>query len=245
MTGAQIFLERCREASGVKVTITHLVIKAVAEALRRHPESNSIIRLGWVYLRETVDVFVQVTSDGGEDLGGVKIAGADRKSIIEVASELQHRVERIRAHQDTDIETSKNTLTRAPHWLLGPIMKLTEFLTHTLGLDLSAIGLKRDPFGGAMVSSIATFGIDWALAPIVPFSRSPIVLLVGTVQPRPWVVGDGVEPRPVLIVGATFDHRLLDGYQASRLARVVIEVLDDPASALDTPELANASEPQD
>ena len=96
-----------------------------------------------------------------------------------------------------------------------------------------------------MVSSIATFGIDWAPAPIVPFSRSPIVLLVGTVQHRPWVVGDSVDPRPVLIVAAAFDYRPLDGYQASRLGRVVVEVLDDPASALDAPELANASDPQD
>ena len=54
----------------MKVTITHLVIKAIAEALDRHPESNSTIRLGWVYLFETVEVFIQVTRDGGEDLGG-------------------------------------------------------------------------------------------------------------------------------------------------------------------------------
>ena len=63
----------------------------------------------------------------GRISGGVKIAGADRKSIIEVASELQHRVERIRAYQDTEIETSKDTLTRAPHWLLGPIRNSSSF----------------------------------------------------------------------------------------------------------------------
>ena len=110
------------------------------------------------------------------------------------------------------------------------MLRLTEFATYTLGLDLTALGVKPDPFGAAMVSNIGTFGIDWALAPIVPFSRCPIVLIVGKVRTRPWVVGDAVLPRPVLIIGCTFDHRLLDGALASALARVVLEVLGDPAS---------------
>jgi pyruvate dehydrogenase E2 component (dihydrolipoamide acetyltransferase) len=233
MTRALAFLERLRERSGVRVTVTHLAIKAIAAALRRYPDSNAMIRRGWVYVRETVDVFAQVALEDGEDLGGAKIERADEKSLVEVARELHERVDRIRARRDPELETSKQMLDRVPNWLLGPIMRLTEFASHGLGLDLSGMGLKPDPFGGAMVSSIATFGIDWALAPIVPFSRCPIVLLVGTVQPRPLVVDGRVEARPVLIVGTTFDHRLLDGAQASRLAKVVIDVMSDPEKQLE------------
>ncbi|MGH7822104.1 MAG: 2-oxo acid dehydrogenase subunit E2 [Candidatus Binatia bacterium] len=235
MTEALRFLELVRERSGVRVTVTHLVIKAIAAALRRYPDSNAIIRRRWIYLRDSVDVFAQVTLDDGQDLGGTKVERADEKTIAEVAREMNERVERIRAHRDPELETSKRMLDRVPNALLGGAMRVTELLTHGLGLDLSRFGLKPDPFGGAMVSSIATFGIDWALAPIVPFSRCPIVLLVGTVQPRPFVVDGRVEARPVLIVGTTFDHRLLDGSQASRLARVVIDVLSNPAEHLEVP----------
>jgi pyruvate dehydrogenase E2 component (dihydrolipoamide acetyltransferase) len=236
MTDSLAFLERARERTGVRVTITHLVIKAIAEALHRHPESNAMIRRGWVELRNQVDVFAQVVTDEGDDLGGIKVERADEKTVVEVAAELGRRVERIRAHDDPELEQSKHMLDRVPNWLLGTVLRLTEHATHTLGLDLTRFGIKPDPFGGAMVSSIATFGLDWALAPMVPFSRCPIVLIVGKVQTRPFVVDGEVRARPVLIVGTTFDHRLLDGAQASRLARVVIEVLSNPAAHLAIPD---------
>ena len=232
MTEAQPFLERLRRESGVRVTPTHLVAKAIATALQRYPESNAIIRRRWVYQRESVDVFIQVVSDEGEDLSGIKVANADQKSVVEIARELTERAERIRAHRDPELERTKGMLDRVPNFLLGAMMKLTEFATHGLGLDLTRFGLKPDPFGTAMVSNIGTFGIDWALAPLVPFSRCAIVLLVGTVQPRPLVVDGQVMARPVLIVGVTFDHRLLDGAQSARLAKVVCDVIAHPTAHL-------------
>jgi pyruvate dehydrogenase E2 component (dihydrolipoamide acetyltransferase) len=225
---ALAYLERLRGESGVKVTPTHLVAKAIATALRRNPHANAVIRRGWVHLRERVDVFLQVVADGGEDLGGTKIERADEKSLVEIARELAEKAERIRAHRDPELEKTKRTMDRLPTFMLGWVLKLTEHATHTLGLDLTKLGVKPDPFGGAMVSNIGTFGIDYALAPIVPFSRCPIVLIVGTVRPRAIVVGGDVVARPVLIVGCTFDHRLLDGALASALARVVQEVISDP-----------------
>ena len=225
-------IERLRAESGLRVTFTHLVTKAIAEALRRHPDANGIIRHRWVYHRETVDVFVQVVSDEGQDLGGVKISRADEKSILDIARELAERSARVRAHRDPELETTKRLFDRIPHRIMGVLMKLTSFATHGLGLDLSRFGVSPDPFGSVMVSNIGTFGIDWALAPMVPFSRCPIVLLVGTVQQKPRVVDGRVVPRPVLVVGVTFDHRLFDGALAGRMAKVFCDVVAHPGPFL-------------
>ena len=227
------FLDRLRRDNGVRVTFTHLVVKAIAEALRRNPAANAIVRRRWIYARESVDVFVQVVSEGGDDLGGVKISRADEKTLVEIASEVAARAERVRAHRDPEIETTKRSMDRLPNWLLGPVMKATELATYGLGLDLSRFGLSKDPFGSVMVSNIGTFGIDWALAPLVPFSHCPIVLLVGTVQPRPVVVGDDVVARPVLLVGVTFDHRLMDGALAGRMSAVFCDLLQHPEKYLE------------
>lgn len=234
MTEGLRFLDRLRAETGVHVTVTHLVAKAIGIALRRIPDANAIIRGRWIYQRESVDVFVQISTDDGEDLSGAKITGVDEKSVVQIARELQEKAERIRAHRDPDLEKTKRMLDGLPHWLLGWAMKLTELATHGLGLDLSRFGVASDPFGAAMVSNVGTFGIDWALAPIVPFSRCSIVLLVGTVQPRPLAVAGQVVVRPVLIIGTTFDHRLLDGAQAGRMARIVTEILADPEKQLST-----------
>ncbi len=222
------YLERLRVESGVKVTPTHLVAKAIALALRQNPHANAVIRRGWVHLRERVDIFLQVVTEGGEDLGGTKIDCVDEKPLVEIARELAEKAARIRARRDPELEKAKRTMDRLPTFMLGWMLKLTEHATHTLGLDLTKLGVKPDPFGSAMVSNIGTFGIDCALAPIVPFSRCPIVLIVGTARPRAIVVDGQVVARPVLLVGATFDHRLLDGALASALARVVTAVIEDP-----------------
>jgi pyruvate dehydrogenase E2 component (dihydrolipoamide acetyltransferase) len=61
-------------------------------------------------------------------------------------------------------------------------------------------------------------------------SRTPILLALGAVEPRP-VARDGqVVIRPILVLSATFDHRLMDGYQAGRLAQAVKRYLADPAA---------------
>src|SRR5688572_14173976 len=88
-------LEYCKaqsDASSVKVTITHLIGKAVAEAIALRPDVNAVVRRGrYVYERDSVDVFFHVAFDEGENLGGAKVEAADKKSVIDIARELQTR----------------------------------------------------------------------------------------------------------------------------------------------------------
>jgi pyruvate/2-oxoglutarate dehydrogenase complex dihydrolipoamide acyltransferase (E2) component len=58
------------------------------------------------------------------------------------------------------------------------------------------------------------------------------VLTVGAVEKRPRAVGETVQVRPVLPIGATIDHRLIDGFQIGRVAERFRAILEDPASAL-------------
>ncbi|MCR4413043.1 MAG: 2-oxo acid dehydrogenase subunit E2, partial [Thermoguttaceae bacterium] len=54
------------------------------------------------------------------------------------------------------------------------------------------------------------------------------VVAVGRVEEKP-VVRDGlVVVRPVCVLCATFDHRVIDGRLAGRLARAVVGYLGDP-----------------
>src|SRR6185295_18320935 len=58
-TAALAFLESHGRAHDVKLTITHLVARAVALALRDQPELNTKVRFwGKIEQRQSVDVFV-------------------------------------------------------------------------------------------------------------------------------------------------------------------------------------------
>src|SRR5215470_2227802 len=74
MRAALAYVERVRDESGVRLTITHLVAKAVALAIRQYPTLNGIVAGGRIMLRETVDIFLQVATEGGTDLSGIKIS---------------------------------------------------------------------------------------------------------------------------------------------------------------------------
>jgi pyruvate/2-oxoglutarate dehydrogenase complex dihydrolipoamide acyltransferase (E2) component len=89
-----------------------------------------------------------------------------------------------------------------------------------------------DGFGSAMVTNVGMFGLPHGFAPLVPFSLVPIVLTIGEVRDAAVVEAGEVVVRPVLTVGVTLDHRVLDGYQAGRLAQRFCAVMRDPAAAL-------------
>ena len=202
-----------------KITITHLVARAVALALRDQPELNGKVRFwGRLEQRATIDVFVTVATEGNRDLSGARIDRADEKSLPDIAREIAERAGKIRGGKDPSYKKSKALLGQIPWWLARPATWLSDVLVNELHVDLPAQGMPRDPFGSAIVTSVGMFGIDSAFAPFVPLARCPMLILVPEVRPRPWAVGDRVEVRPVLRLCATFDHRLIDGAAAGRFA---------------------------
>jgi len=235
MRSALAYLERLREESGVRVTVTHLVARGVALALRQYPGLNGIVSRGRIMLRETVDIFLQVAIEGGRELSGIKISRADEKSVVEIAREMEARVERLRARQDRQVERTKSLLDRIPVPLLGPLMRAISYLTYDLDLDLTRFGIVKDEFGSAMVTNVGMFGLAEAFAPLVPFSRTPLVVLVGEVQEKPVAESGRVEIRPVMTLGVTFDHRFMDGWHGGAMAQLFRAYIEDPAR-FDEPE---------
>jgi pyruvate/2-oxoglutarate dehydrogenase complex dihydrolipoamide acyltransferase (E2) component len=83
-----------------------------------------------------------------------------------------------------------------------------------------------------MITNIGVFGLPRAFAPLVPFTRVPIVITVGAIHDAPIAEAGQVVVRPIVTLGVTLDHRLLDGYQAGKLAQRFQAVLNDPQSAI-------------
>jgi len=234
----QQYLEKRTAESGVKCTLTHATTRALALLLKKFPECNVLVRRRRIWLRDDVDIFHQVAmpeAGGKADLSGATIRQADTKSVVEISRELKERAEKVRAKKDGEMAQSRGLLMRIPNFLLKCVMKTIDFLTYTLNLSLPS--MPRDPFGGAMVTSVGMFGIKLAYAPLVTFSRVPLLVLVGQVEERP-VVRDGqIIIRPICSLTATLDHRVIDGFQAAQLASEMKRLLENPEE-LDAPPLS-------
>ena len=85
--------------------------------------------------------------------------------------------------------------------------------------------------GTITVTNIGVFGMDTG-TPILNPGEVAIVAL-GTIKQKPWVVDGEVRPRFVTTLGASFDHRIVDGDVASRFLADVASVIEEPALLLD------------
>ena len=85
--------------------------------------------------------------------------------------------------------------------------------------------------GTITITNIGVFGVDTG-TPILNPGEVGIVAL-GSIRPKPWVVNNEIMVRQVTTIGATFDHRVVDGDVASRFVQDVASVIEEPALLLD------------
>lgn len=223
------YMEAVREKTGVKVTITHLIGKAVGEALAAAPTLNGKILFGRFVPFDTVDVTFLVATDG--DLGKAKISDVDKKSVADVAAELRDYAQKIRGGKDDAFEKSKGAIKMMPMFLLKPMLKVTGWLSGALGVNIGALGVERHAFGSCIITSVGMLGFDEGYAPFTPFARVPLLLLVGALKERPVVIDGELAVRPTVTVTATVDHRFIDGAQLGILAREFRRVIEHPFDA--------------
>lgn len=227
---ALAYIERVRQATGEKVTVTHLVGRAVAVALAQSPGLNGRIVWGAYAPFPSVDITYLVALEEGGDLGKAKIANADQKSCAAIAAELRERAGKLHGKQDADFEKSKGVIRALPTFLLRPLLKLVGWLGSAVGMRLPALGVERFPFGSCIITNVGMFGLDEGFAPHTPFARVPLLVLVGAIRERPAVVDGALAVRPELTITATIDHRFIDGFQGGILARTVRAYFADPGA---------------
>ncbi|MFE6488582.1 dihydrolipoamide acetyltransferase family protein [Streptomyces sp. NPDC057757] len=93
----------------------------------------------------------------------------------------------------------------------------------------------RDLTGGTVtLTNVGVFGVDTGTPILNPGEAA--ILAVGAVRRSPWVVqdqkGERIEPRWTATLALSFDHRLADGQQGSRLLADIADMLREPGLAM-------------
>lgn len=229
------WLAKRSEAEGVRLTVTHAVVRAVAMVLKRHPDANALVRFGQLHLRRDVDIYVHVLlreHPGGRigeaDLSGSCLRQADRLSTADIARAIEAAVQAKRSGQDPELVRTRRDTRWMPGWMLRLGLRIAELLQYGLNVRTDWLGVPRDPVGSAEVSSVGMFGIRTAYGPFFPLSRNAIAVVAGAVVDE--VVAEDGEAvvTPMLTLNATFDHRVIDGFHAAVLTREVRLLLEHP-----------------
>jgi pyruvate dehydrogenase E2 component (dihydrolipoamide acetyltransferase) len=126
------------EKKGCKLTLTPFVLKAVAETLKKHPIFNSSLDevAGEIILKEYIHLGIAVDTDQG--LMVPVIRDVDKKSIFDLAKELEALAAKARDRKITADEMKGGTFTISNQGAIGgahftPIINLPEVAILGLG----------------------------------------------------------------------------------------------------------------
>jgi pyruvate dehydrogenase E2 component (dihydrolipoamide acetyltransferase) len=126
------------EAKGVKLTLTPFVLKAVAETLKKHPIFNSSLDevASEIVIKEYIHLGIAVDTDQG--LMVPVIRDVDKKSLLELAKELESLAAKARDRKISADEMKGGTFTISNQGAIGgahftPIINLPEVAILGLG----------------------------------------------------------------------------------------------------------------
>ena len=184
----RIFKPRVESAGG-KLTMTAILIKIAASALKLFPDLNASIDYpgSEIIYKDYIHIGVAVDTDRG--LLVPVIRDADKKNITEIAIELEDLAGRARTRK----------------------LKLDEMQGGTF--SISNLG----GIGGTGFSPI----VNWPEVAILGVSRSRI-------QPEWDDDLEDFEPRRMLPLSLSYDHRLVDGAEAARFLSWLRQALEQP-----------------
>ena len=201
MTKLEAFRQKHKpeiEGKGGKLTITVFALKAVATALKTYPKFNATLdtESGEIIIKHYFHIGVAVNTEDGLIVPVVR--DVDRKSITELAIELNDLVQRTRVRKATVEEMQGGTFT------------------------ITNVG----PMGGGFFAPIINYP-EVAIIGMGSSSMQPVVREKGE-------KGHEIVPRLMMPIVLCIDHRVLDGADAVRFLRMIIDALEDPDELLMT-----------
>jgi pyruvate dehydrogenase E2 component (dihydrolipoamide acetyltransferase) len=179
--------EKQVEEAGGALTVTAILLKVVASALKAFPQVNSAVDMSAheIIYKKYIHVGVAVDTDRG--LLVPVIRDADAKNIVELSTALKQLAEKARAHKLALEDMQGGTFT----------------ITNLGG------------YGGTYFSPI----VNWPEVAILGISRASI---------QPVFVDGAFQPRLLLPLSLSYDHRVIDGADAIKFLRWIVEALEQP-----------------
>jgi pyruvate/2-oxoglutarate dehydrogenase complex dihydrolipoamide acyltransferase (E2) component len=237
MDKAMAYLAEFKAKTGRKATITHMMAKAAAAVLFACPDANAVLRWNRIYLRKRIGIFFQVAmvdeGIGKADLSGATIYDVEKMSLVQICDEFDRKVDLVRKRKDPALEKTRGTFHAIPYLMLNRFLKVLGFLSFEMNLDLRWAGIPSDPFGSMMITNIGSLGLNHAFVPLVPYSHVPLLLAVGAVKEEVIVENGAMTVAKMMSVNATFDHRIIDGFHASVMVKVLKEWMENPWEKFD------------
>jgi pyruvate dehydrogenase E2 component (dihydrolipoamide acetyltransferase) len=175
------------QKAAAKLTVTAIITRVCAEALKRFPQFNASIDMaaGRIIYKRYINIGIAIDTPRG--LLVPVIRDTDKKSIIDLAKAIGDLADRARNKKIKPDELEGGTFSISNQGGIG-------------GVGFTPI---------VLWPQVAIFGV----------SRATV---------KPVYVQDRFEPRTVLPLSLSYDHRVIDGADAARFLRWICDSLEQP-----------------
>lgn len=175
------------KASGIHLTFMPFIVKAVVNSLKKHPYLNSSLNqeTDEIIIKKYYNIGIAVDMEGGLIVPVIK--GADQKSILDLAKEIEAMAEKAK-NRKTDLADLKG--------------------------------------GTFTITNVGTLGGTFATP--IPNYPETAILATGRIHDQPTIIEGRIQPRKILPISLTFDHKVLDGAEAARFTNTIKKYIEDP-----------------
>lgn len=190
ITGLDGFIQTNQDKvarEGAKLTLTAVVVRVCAEALKKYPHFNASIDLNRKQLILKKYIHISMAVDTPRGLLMPVIRNADTKSITQLALDIADLADRARNKKISAQELEGGTFSIS----------------------------NQGGIGGVAFTPI----VLWPQAAILGISRSSI---------QSAYVSGQLQPRNMLPLSLSYDHRIIDGADAARFLRWICDSLAQP-----------------
>jgi pyruvate/2-oxoglutarate dehydrogenase complex dihydrolipoamide acyltransferase (E2) component len=201
------------EISDLHITITHIIMKAVADVLIKFPILYSFFNGSKII--DNPELVLNIPVDIQNHVEYITIHRPDSKTLLEIANECFNELEKIH-NNEGDFMKCIQHMNSIPFW----IKKL-----HALISD-GTIDFLRQHYGNFVISNFGSFNIDnGSLALSQPMIAG---LCINAISPVISMNINGYITTMNLPLSIAFDHRAVDGAYVGKFLNEVKKLLESP-----------------
>ncbi len=237
------FIADQKRQTGTMISVAHVLIRAVVEALYRHPALNRRVVGRRVYPYDGVHITMPMLETRTGEVNVIYLRHAERLSLVEISrtiwEQARNAAVRVSAESKMRAETGAkgNRWYRWQKWLrlhwVHRMSRVGFFFTN--GFRLPTTTLEEINGSGAFVNHLGFAGAPPMISykpSCLPTNSFGVSVTLGPAEMRPVVEENGVVVGSVAPLFVRTDHRLVNGYQTAEFVATLRNALQNPEGLL-------------
>lgn len=228
------WLAEWNRAHGVRATVFHLVLHALATVLHERERLNRFTIGHRTYQRDGVSISFAAKTEMNDAaaLRTIKRRFERGESFVAVVERTNGEVADTKTSATTAMDRELGILLRLPGFVLALLLVVLRRL-YAWGLAPRSL-IDTDPlYTSVFVANLGSLEIDSAYHHLYEHGNCPLFLTIGQIKQRPVLDEGAIVARPHLTLRFTFDERVEDGLYCARALQLLQRIVEDPALSID------------